>query len=168
MRPHRRARHKRGTRRGTSVAQDVAQELCICAKGDSASKRKFFGGLCRHEASTSRGAKSMAHRHSAHRLPPFKSIEAFVVAARALSFTEAAATLHLTVPAISRRIQVLESELGVMLFDRTHRTLRLTDAGEAYLARLAPAVDAIRRASDAVREDARGQSLKVTLPASLA
>ena len=103
-----------------------------------------------------------------HRLPPFKSIEAFVVAARALSFTEAAATLHLTVPAISRRIQVLENELGVMLFERTHRALRLTAAGESYLARLAPAIDAIRRASDVVREGARGESLKVTLPASLA
>jgi len=103
-----------------------------------------------------------------HRLPPFKSIEAFVVAARALSFTEAASTLHLTVPAISRRIQVLESELGVALFERTHRGLRLTAAGEAYLVRLAPAIDTIRRASDALRESARGQSLKVTLPASLA
>lgn len=103
-----------------------------------------------------------------YRLPPFKSIEAFVVAARALSFTEAAARLHVTVPAISRRIQVLESELGLALFERAHRALRLTAAGEAYLERLAPAIDAIRRASDSLREDARRQSLTVTLPASLA
>ena len=103
-----------------------------------------------------------------HRMPPFKSIEAFVVAARALSFTEAASRLHLTVPAVSRRIQVLETELGVALFERTHRALQLTAAGEAYLTHLAPALETIRRASDGLRDEARGRSLTVSLPASLA
>lgn len=103
-----------------------------------------------------------------HRMPPFKSIEAFVVAARALSFTEAASRLHLTVPAISRRIQMLETELGVALFERTHRALQLTAAGESYLADLAPALDTIRRASDGLRGEPRGRSLTVSLPASLA
>jgi LysR family glycine cleavage system transcriptional activator len=103
-----------------------------------------------------------------HRLPPFKSIEAFVVAARALSFTEAASALHLTVPAVSRRIQALETELGVALFERTHRALQLTDAGDAYLSHLAPAVETIRRASDFLRGGSRARSLKISLPASLA
>lgn len=102
------------------------------------------------------------------RLPPFKSIEAFVVAARALSFTEAASVLHLTVPAVSRRIQTLETELGVSLFQRTHHALRLTDAGHAYLSDLAPAIETIRGASDQVRGASRGNSVKVGLPASLA
>ena len=102
------------------------------------------------------------------RMPPFKSIEAFVVAARVLSFTEAGSMLNLTVPAISRRIRALETELGVALFERTHRTLQLTDAGETYLSRLAPAIETIRRASDAVRDDTHGQTLRITLPASLA
>jgi LysR family glycine cleavage system transcriptional activator len=103
-----------------------------------------------------------------HRMPPFKSIEAFVVAARALSFTEAASRLHLTVPAVSRRIQVLEAELGVPLFERTHRALQLTAAGESYLAHLAPALETIRRASDGLRGETNGRSLTVSLPASLA
>jgi LysR family transcriptional regulator, glycine cleavage system transcriptional activator len=100
------------------------------------------------------------------RLPPFKSIEAFVLAARALSFTEAASVLNLTVPAVSRRIQALETELGVSLFERSHRALQLTDAGETYLSHLAPAIETIRRASEYVR-GSRGQSLRISLPASL-
>jgi LysR family transcriptional regulator, glycine cleavage system transcriptional activator len=101
-------------------------------------------------------------------MPSFKSIEAFVAAARVLSFTQAAAMLHLTVPAISRRVRALELELGVPLFERSHRALQLTDAGDAYLTRLAPAIDTIRRASDGLRDGTRGNSLTVSLPASLA
>jgi LysR family glycine cleavage system transcriptional activator len=103
-----------------------------------------------------------------HRMPPFKSIEAFVAAARTLSFTDAASRLHLTVPAVSRRIQVLETELGVTLFERAHRALQLTAAGETYLTHLAPALETIRRASEELRGEARGGSLTVSLPASLA
>ncbi len=102
------------------------------------------------------------------RMPPFKSIEAFVVAARALSFTEAALTLNITVPAVSRRIQALESDLGVPLFQRNHRTLKLTQAGESYFFNLEPAIGAIRRASQDIRVAARPRSVKVDLPASLA
>src|SRR6185312_2426578 len=74
----------------------------------------------------------------------------------------------LTVPAISRRVRALELELGVPLFERSHRALELTEAGQAYLARLAPAIDTIRRASDGLRDGTRGNSLTVSLPASLA
>jgi LysR family glycine cleavage system transcriptional activator len=102
------------------------------------------------------------------RMPPFKSIEAFVVAARALSFTEAAATLHITLPAVSRRIQALENDLGVPLFQRKHRTLALTRAGQSYLSNLAPAIDTIRRASQHLRAGARSRTVKVNLPAALA
>jgi len=101
-------------------------------------------------------------------MPPFKSIEAFIVVARALSFTEAASALHLTVPAVSRRIKNLETELGVSLFHRKPRALQLTEAGESYLSHLAPAIETIRHASDRVRGHSHGHSLKVSLPASLA
>jgi LysR family glycine cleavage system transcriptional activator len=102
------------------------------------------------------------------RMPSFKSIEAFVVVARALSFTEAASALHLTVPAVSRRIKNLETELGVSLFHRKPRALQLTEAGDSYLSHLAPAIETIRHASDRVRGHSHGHSLKVSLPASLA
>ena len=102
------------------------------------------------------------------RMPSFKSIEAFVVVARALSFTEAASALHLTVPAVSRRIKSLETDLGVSLFHRKPRALQLTEAGESYLSHLAPAIETIRHASDRVRGHSHGHLLKVSLPASLA
>ena len=102
------------------------------------------------------------------RMPSFKSIEAFVVVARALSFTEAASALHLTVPAVSRRIKSLETDLGVSLFHRKPRALQLTEAGESYLSHLAPAIETIRHASDRVRGHSHGHSLKISLPASLA
>jgi LysR family glycine cleavage system transcriptional activator len=102
------------------------------------------------------------------RMPSFKSIEAFVVVARALSFTEAASALHLTVPAVSRRIKSLETELGVSLFHRKPRALQLTEAGESYLSHLVPAIETIRHANDRIRGRSPGHSLKVSLPASLA
>lgn len=105
---------------------------------------------------------------SLSRMPPFKSIEAFVVAAHSLSFTEAASTLNITVPAVSRRIQALETELGVPLFQRRHRTLSLTPAGQNYFSNVALAIDTIRRASDRVRAAAKLGSVRVGLPASLA
>src|SRR5258708_16916187 len=100
------------------------------------------------------------------RLPPFKSIEAFVVAGQVQSFSAAATMLHITVPAVSRRIQALETELGVRLFDRAARRLTLTQSGESYLFRLAPAIEAIRGASERIRGESRHNSVKVRLPPS--
>lgn len=102
------------------------------------------------------------------RIPPFKSIEAFVAAARSLSFSEAASLLHITVPAVSRRIQALERELGVALFQRNHRTLALTQAGESFFGDLEPALEVIRRASNQVRTRVSARLVKVSMPASLA
>lgn len=97
------------------------------------------------------------------RLPSFKSIEAFVVAARTLSFTAASAELHVTVPAVSRRIQALEAELGAALFDRQHRGLELTAAGRAYAERLAPALESIRHAGQEMRARSPRNCIKVNV-----
>lgn len=102
------------------------------------------------------------------RIPPFKAIEAFIASARCMSFSEAASALHITVPAVSRRIQALERELGVPLFHRNHRTLALTQAGESYFCDLEPALDVIRRASHQVRTRVSARLVKVSMPASLA
>lgn len=61
-----------------------------------------------------------------------KGIENFVVTADAGSFTAAAERLNLTNSAISKSVAKLESRLGVRLFERTTRTLTLTDAGTAF------------------------------------
>lgn len=60
-------------------------------------------------------------------------VEAFAAIARIGSFTRAAAALRLSQPAVSRRIELLERELGAPLFERAPRGVRLTEAGEAFL-----------------------------------
>jgi len=78
---------------------------------------------------TSARPNMVGGRH-ARRLPSLDSLRIFEVAARRLSFTEAANELFVTQSAVSQRVQSLESELGAALFDRTPRGLRLTRTGE--------------------------------------
>jgi DNA-binding transcriptional LysR family regulator len=63
------------------------------------------------------------------------ALHAFVEVARTASFSLAADALHLTQPAVSRRIAGLETELGARLFDRIGRQVTLTEAGTALLPR---------------------------------
>ncbi len=63
-----------------------------------------------------------------------RHIRYFVTVAEHLNVRQASERLHVTQPAVSRQIHDLEDELGVSLFDRTARGLRLTPPGEAFLA----------------------------------
>jgi DNA-binding transcriptional LysR family regulator len=60
-------------------------------------------------------------------------LAAFVEIADCGSFTQAGATLHLSQPAISKRITALETQIGHALFDRVGRRVTLTDAGRTLL-----------------------------------
>src|SRR5215469_5595998 len=60
-------------------------------------------------------------------------VEAFLAVARSGGFARGSAALHLSQPATSRRIQLLEAELGAPLFDRLGRGVTLTEAGRAFL-----------------------------------
>lgn len=62
-----------------------------------------------------------------------KSLQVFVAVAEELHFGRAAERLHLAQPPVSQRIRTLEGQLRVQLFERTTRSVRLTDAGEALL-----------------------------------
>ena len=63
------------------------------------------------------------------------SLNAFVAVAETASFSLAGERLHLTQPAISKRVAGLEQQLGVRLFDRLGREVGLTEAGRALLPR---------------------------------
>lgn len=81
------------------------------------------------------------------RLPPLKALRAFEAAARHLSFTRAAGELHVTQAAISHQVKSLEEWLGLSLFHRVNRGLRLTAEGQAYLQPLRESFDSIDAAT---------------------
>ncbi|CAO1665030.1 LysR family transcriptional regulator [Halomonas sp. NYA30] len=62
-----------------------------------------------------------------------QSLQAFMAVADTQSFSRAAEQLHLTQPAISKRIATLESQVGTRLFDRIGRRIALTEAGNVLL-----------------------------------
>lgn len=100
------------------------------------------------------------------RLPPLKSVEAFVAAGRLLSFGQAAAELNLSHSAISRRIQSLETDLGIRLFVRHNKSIALTEQGQAYLNEVGPAFDAIWAATVRQRGGQTQQRFKLSAPQS--
>jgi DNA-binding transcriptional LysR family regulator len=63
------------------------------------------------------------------------NLHTFLTVAEKQSFSEAAESLYLTQPAVSKRIAALEDELGTRLFDRIGRRITLTEAGAALLVR---------------------------------
>ncbi len=78
----------------------------------------------------------------------------FLTAARYQHMTKAAEALRIAQPALSQSIKRLEQELGVSLFDRERRAVRLNDAGRFLLKTLLPIMEALDALPDAVREQA--------------
>jgi len=79
-------------------------------------------------------------------LPPLNALRAFEAAARHLSFKLAAHELHVTPAAVGQQVKALEVRLGVRLFERLHKQLILTAAGQAFLPEIS---DGFRRIADA-------------------
>ncbi len=93
-------------------------------------------------------------------------LQAFVSVARQASFSAAADALHLTQPAVSKRILALEQALDTRLFDRGGREVRLTEAGRVLLEHAARALDELdtarRRIHDLASGDIRGRLVVAT------
>jgi DNA-binding transcriptional LysR family regulator len=80
----------------------------------------------------------------------FDEIQTFLTIAELGGFTRAAQRLHRSQPAISRRLGILEQELGAPLFERLRGRARLTEAGRAFLPHAEAALASLRDGRDAV------------------
>lgn len=102
------------------------------------------------------------------RLPSLNALRAFSVAGHYLSFTKAAAELHVTQAAISHQIKTLEDQLGVKLFRRAPRGLMLTESGQVYLPSVRDAFDRLAAATDRLQTREESGILTVSLLPSFA
>jgi DNA-binding transcriptional LysR family regulator len=75
------------------------------------------------------------------RLPPLRSLEAFIRVVRAGSAKTAAAELALSPSALSRRLGALEDFVGKPMFERKHQSLKLTEEGQQLYDAVAPLID---------------------------
>ena len=104
----------------------------------------------------------------ARRLPSLNALRAFEAAARNESFTLAAQELFVTHAAISRHMRELEEWLGVALFHRTGRGVRLTEAGMRYAGELTPLFDRFAQATRDIMAEGGLRSLRVSVEPSIA
>ncbi len=102
------------------------------------------------------------------RLPSLDLLKGFEAAARLLSFTKAGEELYLSQSAVSRQIQELEEQLGVRLFQRRHRALTLTDAGQVLYPAAAQVLATMRGVTDRLRATVGRRTLSVTTTQSFA
>jgi len=95
-----------------------------------------------------------------------QQLRAFLEVAEARSFSGAAQRLHLTQPAVSKRIALLEQYLGTELFDRIGRHVSLTEAGEALLPHARSMAQQMLAAERSVRDLAGGVAGELRLATS--
>ncbi|MEF1292043.1 LysR substrate-binding domain-containing protein [Vibrio sp. M260118] len=99
---------------------------------------------------------------------PIKSLYAFVAVAETGSMTAAASALHVSHSAISQSIKALEGYVGQSLFNRVGRQVTLNSAGRSYYKSIAPALEAITRATHQLIEEKQSHRLTLNMVNSLA
>src|SRR5215472_16081708 len=92
-----------------------------------------------------------------------EEIETFVAIAELGGFTRAGHRLHRTQPAISRRLGLLEHELGVPMFERIRGSARLTEAGRVFRPYAEAALAALKDGREAVRDLQGGMQGTISL-----
>lgn len=93
-------------------------------------------------------------------------LSAFIAVAESGSFSLAANELHLTQPAISKRIAILEGQLGAQLFDRIGKQVKLTEAGQLLLPRAINVLQELRDTRIAIQNLNEEVSGSLSLAAS--
>ncbi|MCJ0974797.1 LysR family transcriptional regulator [Pseudomonas sp. PS1] len=97
------------------------------------------------------------------KIPSTAALIAFEAAARHQSFTRAAEELSLTQSAICRQVGGLEEFLGLELFRRSRRGVKLTEAGQSYARRVASQLDAVERDTLSVMGQQGAQTIELGL-----
>jgi DNA-binding transcriptional LysR family regulator len=94
-----------------------------------------------------------------------RQLQYFVAVAEEGGFRQAAARLHVAQPALSRQIQGMEADLGLLLLDRNSRRVALTPAGDAYLRAVRTVLDDVARSVRRARLAGRGHVGRCVLAA---
>ncbi|MBT9431023.1 LysR family transcriptional regulator [Candidatus Sodalis endolongispinus] len=92
-----------------------------------------------------------------------KSLTSFVVLAEELQFSRAAKRLYVTQSALSQQIARLEKQLWVELFERTKRSVRLSECGHVFLPEAQKVINDMATAAETARRAARGQVGKIAI-----
>lgn len=99
---------------------------------------------------------------------PLTALRSFEVAGRLCSFTQAAQELLISQAAVSRQVRELEAMLGQELFERGHRSVRLTSAGERLLRVLTASFDDISACLDELRRHEARPTVPISAEPSFA
>lgn len=105
---------------------------------------------------------------SASRIPPIASLRALEAAARHLSYTKAAAELHVTQSAVSHQIKHAETLWGLQLFSRRGRRLVLTENGQLLAPIVREFIERITASVEELKVEGQRGSLRVSLLQSFA
>ena len=100
--------------------------------------------------------------------PDLRQMRYVVEVAREGGITRAALNLHVAQQAVSQQIKAVETALGVQLFERTHRGVELTAAGEAFVQEARRALNAADRVGQRAQAAARGELGTLRLAYTLA
>lgn len=95
----------------------------------------------------------------------FRHLQTFVEVARQKSVVRAAARLHVSQPAVTKTIRELEEVLGVDVFERDGRGIRITRYGEVFLKHAGAALTALRQGIDSVSQALSGDAEPVRIGA---
>lgn len=90
-------------------------------------------------------------------------IHSFLVLAETLSFAQAAQREHISQSALTRRIQVLEKELGLSLFDRNNRNVQLTESGQEFYFQASKFIEQLHLSIELTQKAVEGYSRRLRI-----